>query len=128
MNHVTRPTAIRLAQAGFPKPQPANGQIWYCRDGSGSFVVTGADGVGQRCDYQYIGSRDAPFIDRFLNDGEVFAPAATDILREIPTKSLRWNGSIWLCYYEEELGEPFYGASPAEACALAWLAVHAKTT
>ncbi|GAB4486619.1 MAG: hypothetical protein OHK0019_00600 [Saprospiraceae bacterium] len=105
-NIVTFETARRLKEAGFPQPGMAyftcffydeNGEMW--RPG------------------------------HLTLNPDIFAPTATDILEQLPSK---WS----LRHYDLE-GEPVFSCAekdadiymnpnPAEAAALAWLAINEK--
>ena len=66
----------------------------------------------------------------------VFAPTATDILRELPNKILFWKyENIFVCgvqvvgdndYYTIQFETVYKHENPAEACALAWLEMNKK--
>lgn len=118
MSHVTPKTARRLAEAGFPQPNPEEGQVWYNHAGT-IYVITYS--YGKTCDYVVRGSNNV-WIERGLNDGEVFAPTATDILAHLPGWYLSFEDGIWVCSLQEDefvLAE-FRSSNPAEAVAEAW--------
>jgi len=101
MNTVTFETAKRLKEAGFPQPEPEFGQVWYSPNGAIRVI--------------YIKTYDL-----------VFAPSATDILKEIP-----FFGSLSFEVYEtrfefrvwEGLKLIAKNENPHEAAALAWLSI-----
>lgn len=85
---VTFETAKRLRDAGFPQAVPGNGQFWYNEDKdlgvlgnciSATFYFTWCS-VGDNYD-----GRDDHYenTDSILKE-YIFAPTATDILRELP--------------------------------------------
>ncbi len=117
MEHITTPeTAQRLKMAGFPQPEPTPGQIWHCG-----------------CDFEWptIVATSDMLVDG-VEDGVIdtkyalYAPTATDILREL--------GKGWVLVYDtirnEFLCSKFpkliYHENPAEAAALAWLHEYKK--
>lgn len=82
MNHVTYETAVRLKEAGFPQPAPEAGQFWYGKKSAGQSVK------GSLC--VLIGTPTGALsfspIDGLKNSDNnffVFAPTATDILKEL---------------------------------------------
>lgn len=106
MQAVTFETAKRLAEAGFPQPSPDYGQTWYTHDGSPGSVTS---------------------LSKWSDNGEVFAPAATDILRELPGWNLCYDTVIgWHVWFDDvaewDYCEPpfFKHENPAEAAAQAW--------
>jgi len=124
MTHVTPQTAAALKAAGFPQPlqTPAVGQVWYDTAGT-PYQITAAD--GERCDY-VVG--ETLFIDRYLNGGEVFAPAAEDILRAMPSISARYDAvkKAFVCEIAGVWGAwgKSHHESLPEALALAYLNAH----
>ena len=80
MTHLSPSTARALKAAGFPQPTqtPAAGQVWYNAINSSPYYITASE--GERCDYV---AGEVFYIDRYLNKGDVFAPNAEDILREL---------------------------------------------
>jgi len=103
MHTATFETAKLLADAGFPKPAPDYGQTWYTH-------------------YGIPGSVTAP--SKWSDNGEVFAPTATDIMRELPGWNLSYTKVFgWIVYWDAPgLPEPiqFSHENPAEAAAQAW--------
>lgn len=110
MNHVTAETARKLQEAGFPQPIATFGQIWHYRETEKhpwrQLVITQ---------------------NQYLPPVCLFAPTATDILRELPGLSVYYSGlELW------NTNNPFEGSfdcdfpplnNPAEAAARFWLAV-----
>lgn len=93
-------TSKHLAEAGFPKPAPDYGQIWYTHYGSPGSVTN---------------------LSKWIDNGEVFAPTATDILRELPGWHLTYATEIgWHVWLDDETDRFFKHKNPAEAAALAW--------
>ena len=111
-------TAKRLKEAGFPKPRPDEGQIWYNAAGI-MYVITYS--YGKTCDYVVRGSNNV-WLERGLNDGEVFGPTATDIMQHLPGWSLMFTETGWICFPSKYwFGKPdFSSSNPAEAAAEAW--------
>jgi len=130
-NVVTPETARKLKEAGFKQQKPEVGQIWH--NEFGSSIVVEANwvlikafriaGYAKRDDYQL-----KPFLDN-----HVFAPTATDILRQL---ALAKPDSAFRNYLEFDALSNLYCATyemeetcnenPAEAAALAWLEKYAK--
>ena len=120
---VTFETAKRLADAGFPQPLPQRGQVWFLEGGMPLVVTSKSDAIDMHlCDYVVGGSM---YIYRYLNDGEVFAQTATDILQHLPG----WNLSkiedgwrAWFGIFPKKGYSPgvFTNENPAEAAAEAW--------
>lgn len=123
-NHVTPGTARRLRDAGFPQPEYKFGQYWRTEDG--------------RHD-AFCGSKSWATFEDWVKTKKisiVFAPTATDILRELGDGyrlcCLDWRG--WIVEKEkytsfedqayEYVAESYpitNDENPAEACAKAWL-------
>jgi len=153
-NTVSPPTAQRLKAAGFPQPEPESGQVWY--EGQKAYVL---GKIKQRQLHVRVDtpSMAAPNVlgkikQRQLHgvylDGEcfeacdinamhddIFAPTATDILRELGNDYVLWFDHspkmvVFFCAKTgnsiREAGAPFPNANPAEAAALAWLEIHEK--
>ena len=110
-------------EAGFPQPiedEVNTGRFWYQADG----------------DMICYGFSVADFGEMATNEGCVFAPTATDILRELPNKILFWKyENIFVCgaqivgdndYYTIQFETVYKDENPAEACALAWLELKKK--
>lgn len=123
MTHVTFETAKRLSEARFPQPRPEESQVWYNHAGT-VYVITYS--YGKTCDYVVRGSNNV-WTERGLNDGEVFAPTATDILAQLPGWDLAFTTEAgWQCW--KDFSDPngyipkiFTNKNPAEACSEAWL-------
>lgn len=96
-------TSKLLEEAGFQKPAPDYGQVWYTHYGSPGSVTD---------------------LSKWSDNGEVFAPTATDILRELPGWNLAYTTALkWIVFWDAvSLSEPiqFRHDNPAEAAALAW--------
>lgn len=144
MDIVTFETAKRLKEAGFPQPEPTFGQIWY--NGAEAFVVV------KFCraeEWSVCPLRSADWVRTFsaafqhpLTFGDpLFAPSATDILRELGERYhlVCVGGKNWIIEREisTSFEDSFYGyvtetapienhENPAEACALAWLQLNSK--
>ena len=116
-DNVTRQTAERLKAAGFPQPKHAYpGMVLY----SDEFTFETTIFCNEEPDYVYE-----------LNPSDIFAPTATDILREIPETKYSSLGIYWIhskgVFHIYDAGELFFEhENPAEACAAAWLSIHEK--
>lgn len=122
---VTFETAKRLKEAGFPQPEFAVGQYWYDIDGEAFWVKCDAS---PHIHGEWVGDDHSGFVE-IPHGEEVFAPTATDIIREFE----RLQKSKWIrlgmsrdgyeCYLYAFGGirDSFCHENPAEACAEAWL-------
>lgn len=132
MNHVTFETARRLKEAGFPQPAPDLGQVWYY-NGGGFLQVVEFDNEQNMPIIYAFGS--AYYERRPYWNQLIFACAATDILKELPGYYLiRYGphdmpnlpmGFAFGCINPSR-NTSWNDDNPAEACALAWLAIHEK--
>lgn len=108
-------TAARLKEAGFPQPTPEAGQFWYNPD-FGPFLVGKlwmVDGRLRNIFYPDTGKVVNKEIRLFPDC--VFAPTATDILRELgPLFDLSYDCAEFWCGDKKDW-------NPAEAAAEAWL-------
>lgn len=128
MNHTTFEKSKRLKEAGFPQPKPEAGQVWFDLYGK-PFVILNKSAdrnpyLKGRYDFAYFKS-GAKFSDTKLSRGRIFAPTATDILREMPGYYHLYqpfNSEFWICdnATEDEWSE---SSNPAEAAALAYLQI-----
>ena len=128
-NIVSFETARRLKEAGFKQPEPEFGQVWLSSAKGYPNIIIGA--TKQQVNYAaldvYVVYND---LRRDFEMSFVFAPTATDILREIPGHNLAFsteNG--WHCFFMDFNGiiySDFQSDNPAEAAALAWLAINEK--
>jgi len=128
---ITYKTAVRLKNAGFPQPEPEAGQFWYLQSGIIAWVAK------KRPFDQFLlcDELGEPFIAMYLVFGEdlVFAPTATDILRELKSDfdlSGLEDGN-WMVIKRataDQLTPIAYLVhdSPAESAAAAWLKIHEK--
>lgn len=117
-------TAKKLKESGFPQPSPKFGQVWYDPYGMPAVVLsTKPLRFGDEGGQSWSGK------NRF---GEmIFAPTATDILRELPRNWMLWfyegseieNPAWEVGKYERGDGfdDQESNSNPAEACAAAWL-------
>ena len=124
-NVVTPETARKLKEAGFKQPEPAPGQMWYNVNDIPIFVV----GETKSKVYYVIFGVNLVYIepkrDFVLN--LVFAPTATDILRELGNQYVLRTWSIGEKFaVKHDNGEKCWNDNPAEAAALAWLEKYAK--
>lgn len=131
---VSYETAVRLKEAGFPQPTPEAGQMWY--------YTRFPDGTAKKnvlCilahEYPYQDNLEALPLDggeRICNprNTQIYAPTATDILRELNFHHLRpLFGHKWAIHNHYELGDSFEictNENPAEAAAEAWLKINEK--
>jgi len=120
MNHVSHETAKRLRQAGFLPVNAEFGQMWY--DDQGSFLIAGLTSSG------YSFSRPNEFGKKTNLNGCVFAPTATDILKELQGEWVlqRWDGEWSVRLDSDDNPQRFNHENPAEAAAMAWLAQNKK--
>lgn len=134
-NNVSFETAKKLKEAGFPQPEPEVGQVWYDEDGNMVWIR------GLR-ENSYSSRRTASFVgelkgggmstctaEEMAEAGWVFAPTATDILRELPFgRGLHFDAGFFsvrvLRLNDSELIVDSVHENPAEACAPAYLAKH----
>jgi len=116
MSVVTFETAKRLKEARFPQPEVFYAaQRSYIENGKNICYVAD-DGEG-------------------IRENEIFAPSATDILKELPGHTLDYSEIEWLCRHwirtedhRSVVDYGFHNSNPAEACAAAWLSIHEKAT
>lgn len=120
---VTFETAVRLKEAGFPQPAPEAGQFWYGKNREVGYIFYHERLALLSGDIVYF---DAP-------EKCVFAPTATDILREMPgcilaVENLYKETAIVGVYYEVlKTGRLLSDhGNPAEAVAEAWLKLNEK--
>lgn len=118
-NIVTLETAKALKEAGFPQPEPKEGQIWYGliqRQEQPLFIIFDGDFFVDR--YGNCCGKEA-----FENWG-TFAPTATDILERLGgAYSLICDAKYWFCRNEsiKKTYSNFSSRNPAEVVALAFL-------
>lgn len=125
-------TAARLKEAGFPQPTPEAGQWWYNPD-IGIFLTGKLSPYGRERHIYYPDTGNVFFKNQLLFPDCVFAPTATDILRQMPnyyyirkykydTESVN-RFSIFCELQEGDLSQIAKGVdtNPAEAAASAWL-------
>lgn len=119
-NTVSFETAKRLKEAGFPQPVPEFGQFWYAPNGV--ICVMWGNGVFDGEARVMIANGNTIYIKTY---DIVFAPTATDILKEIPFVSLsfevyetRFEFRVW-----EGLKLIAKHENPHDAAALAWLSI-----
>lgn len=122
MNHVISATAVRLKDAGFPQPVPEFGQIWYDNEPGPHVLVHHAGRVWEMATNRYAGT-----VGVDSEGGMVFAPTATDILRELDENhflTTLLDGRFCVALFVGS-GDSIHN-NPAEACAAAWLALNEK--
>lgn len=119
---VTFDTAQRLKEAGFPQPEPGDGQVWYDRyENLGVLsLLHGAPGARPEISVLLFGDSDT--FSLFDMDGFVFAPMATDIMHHLPGHAMTIEGELWVIF-DIETGDYIsdWHENPAEAAAQAWL-------
>ena len=142
-NVVTLETAKRLKQAGFPQPEFEPGQIWYRKNKEEQierqYIVKNwlANRIfAVECATGYL-YKDVVFNSKDLTGHNyamwskslVFAPTATDILREMPgailvLENYGSQGKVWEVWKNGGLIADL--ENPAEAAAFAWLTLNEK--
>lgn len=134
-NVVTLETAKRLKQAGFPQPEPKVGQFWY--DGMFQRLSIASHRMGKD-QHLYLTPINAVDWSHYFeavvmlddkNDWPIFAPTATDILREMPgailvLENYGSQGKVWEVWKNGGLIADL--ENPAEAAAFAWLTLNEK--
>lgn len=116
--HTTVETSRLLFFAGFPQPSPEIGHIWYASSSGAEVVVVGKN-------LSKVVYREAERVWKIdLKKAGIFAPTATDIMRELPEWNLAYTTVFkWIVYWDAPgLADPvqFSDKNPAEAAALAW--------
>lgn len=124
MHHITQEQAERLKAAGFPQPQPSNGQVWF--QGGQARVVNHPDPP-----QLFKGIQSAYHSS---NNEITFAPTVTYILQELGNrtqKHLWWtfmppiqSDPNWECslhIYLEEKFKTFLGRNPFDALIEAYI-------
>lgn len=135
---VTFETAVRLKEAGFEQPTPEAGQFWYYIRFPGGTAEKNVLCVLSH-EYPYQDNLEALPLDggeRVYNsrNTQVFAPTATDILRELPDKTAlyRVNKDMFLCWVRKDralmMGDGPCMVNAAEAAAEAWIEWKEQTT
>ena len=122
-NIVTFATAQRLKDAGFPQPKPESGQYWYHPHGQ-LYWIQSVEGEFCTVHAPNVSRQSGWIVD---TEGWIFAPTATDILREMPEHDLTfWHPQQ--TYYVEDTrnGIQWTNNNPAEAAALAYLKLNEK--
>jgi len=126
INHVTPETADRLKAAGFPQPVPEFGQVWYEPKSERELIcIKPANLVDRTFSFMYPSGTGTLFNAKDI----VFAPNATDILRELgEAYSLKFSANEYAIYYFDSDGRNYENshANPHELCALEWLKIHEK--
>ncbi len=123
MNHVTFETAVRLKDAGFPQPEPSFGQAWYYPtwDESPKFFI-------EKRGWWFMATiNSAVHLREHANYPTVYAPTATDILRELDENhflTTLLDGRFCVALFVGS-GDSIHN-NPAEACAAAWIALNEK--
>jgi len=118
MNNVTTPqTSAALKAAGFPQPVPEFGQVWHDPQSEREMICVKSASLIDRT-FAFIHHSGTGNI--FFAKDVIFAPAATDILRELDADvSMSCDAGTWLCCIF--CGPDFAHDNPAEAAALAWM-------
>lgn len=130
-NIVSFETAKRLKEAGFPQPEPEFGQFWY--NGSDLLVVVKYLGAKEWIACPLSGANwtrlfSAAFQRPIVFGEPVFAPSATDILRELGPGFVLYFDSPgrWVLSENNPYGLCTNHENPAEASAEAWLKLNEK--
>lgn len=122
MNHTTFEKSKRLKEAGFPQPEPDFGKIYYDKESEQKIVVIAFDGEYVDCVYQNL-----TWVSYYIKISDlIFAPTATDILREMPGCYHLYhpfNSEFWICDNATNEDEWSESSNPAEAAALAYLQI-----
>lgn len=98
--------------------------MWFLKGGLPLVVIAKSDLIDLRqCDY--VTACGTLFINRYMADGEIFAPSATDIMQDLPGWNLSRNMSAWECWmdFNDENGynpKVCTHENPTEAAAQAW--------
>lgn len=113
-------TAKKLQESGFPQPAPAYGQVWYAMNGNPFLVCNVENGQAG-----IVGPSGQTWIGRYLNDGDmVYAPTATDILKELGSRYVLQNVNEDMFICKEgmpRLGQLGCKVNAAEAAAIEYL-------
>ena len=110
-NTVSLTTGQRLKAAGFPQPEPQEGQFWYRPSGGTSYI----DYVDNNGDVYALWNGE---VNRLINfESAIFAPTATDILAALFPAEMQFQISAM---------QVLQMALDPEAAALAWLEIHEK--
>ena len=129
-------TSARLKEAGFQQPTPEAGQWWYNPD-IGIFL-TGKPSPydGRKRHIYYPDTGNVFFKNEVLFPDCVFAPTATDILRELSSDCVLGTKKLggWICGSWRLISSDhmrffvagMHDENPAEAAASAWLKLHDK--
>ncbi len=140
-NIVTFETAQRLKEAGFPQPEFEPGQIWHRKNKEGQnerqyivknwlanrvFAIECATGSFYKD--VVFNSKDLTGHNYAMwSKSLVFAPTATDILRQMPGFSVLFldngNSAGWTVLNHANECFAFHEHNPAEAVAQAWLSL-----
>ena len=129
MNTVTFEIAKRLNEGGFPQPEPEFGQFWYHNAGLQIAIMESNDAGGHIGKFiRFFGTVNGSLREKSFFSVSIFAPTATDILKEIPFVSLsfevyetRFEFRVW-----EGLKLIAKHENPHEAAAIAWLSIQEK--
>lgn len=123
-------TAARLKEAGFSQPTPEAGQWWYNPD-IGIFLTGKLSPYGRERHIYYPDTGNVFFKNQLLFPDCVFAPTATDILRELSSDCVLGTKKLggWICGswrlissdYMKFFVAGMHDENPAEAAASAWL-------
>ena len=126
MNHVTHKTALALKVAGFLPVHADLWQAWYDDqpefddESPEPFFIAGLTSSG------YSIARANEFSKKRHIGGCVFAPTAVELLESLPPKTLAgFNNGEW-SVMPATTEMVFTHRNPAEAAAMAWLALNKK--
>lgn len=115
MDIVTFETAKRLKDAGFPQPEPERGQAWYFDSNEEDLPGVVVD-VAERRFMLVFGGTDPVEVRKSDRDHWLFAPTATDIMRQLPGLPLVYDGPNFGIS-----GDWFSNLNPAELMAERYL-------
>ncbi len=132
MSHVTYGTAMLLKYSKFPQPKLAVGQVWYNQSGAPSVIVRNMGdelGTGEThwksCSLEN-GEIGNVFPESRVIDKAFFAPTSVELLESLPPKTLAgFNNGEW-SVMPATTEMVFTHRNPAEAAAMAWLALNKK--
>jgi hypothetical protein len=130
MNHVTFETAKRLKEAMFPQPEFSTLQLWWgIRFPEGTARKEVLCVVTERITSKYSYSFDFTPSDGLEHTdfgNYAFAPTAVELLESLPPKTLAgFNNGEW-SVMPATTEMVFTHRNPAEAAAMAWLALNKK--
>lgn len=128
---VSYETAVRLKEAGFPQPTPEAGQVWYhglLKKDAAVLIANFKthDGSQPSSTLYFLNGSGSSIVTKVAEES-IYAPTATDILRELPSYSLFFSSLTrqWVGAFDE-MAITYNEHNPAEAAAEAWLKINEK--